>query len=88
MDIKLVDTKGRVSLGAEFAGKTVIVEKERGRIIIKPAVVIPESEAWLFANEEAKAAVLRGLEDARKGRFSKNPPNVSEDAKLDEDHDS
>ena len=82
MVTKVVDSKGRVALGAEFAGKTVIIERERGQIIIKPAVVLPENEAWLFKNAQAKQAVLSGIEEARQGKFSKSPPNLDANAEF------
>jgi hypothetical protein len=42
-----------------------------GQIVLDPQVTIPASEAWLFKNPEALAAVRRGLDDAVKGRVSK-----------------
>jgi hypothetical protein len=40
-----------------------------GQIVLDPQVTIPASEAWLFRNPEAIAAVRRGLEDAAQGRL-------------------
>jgi len=42
-----------------------------GQIVLDPQVTIPASEAWLFKNPEALAAVRRGLNDAAQGRVSK-----------------
>jgi hypothetical protein len=42
-----------------------------GQIVLDPQVTIPASEAWLFKNPEALAAVRRGLKDAAEGRVSK-----------------
>ena len=42
-----------------------------GQIVLDPQVTIPASEAWLFNNPEANAAVRRGLNDAAQGRVSK-----------------
>lgn len=35
--------------------------------------VEPESDDWLMDNPEAQASVLRGIEDARAGRFGDDP---------------
>ena len=42
-----------------------------GQIVLDPQVTIPASEAWLFNNPDALAAVRQGLSDAAKGRVSK-----------------
>ena len=39
-------------------------------------------ENWLEQNEEAKASVLRGIEQAKNGEFSDNPPDLEADTKL------
>lgn len=71
---KKIDSKGRLLLGEELAGTTVLIEKRaNGEYIIKPAVVIPASEKWLFDNEEAMSSVMLGLKQAREGKFVKNP---------------
>ena len=80
MTIKTLDKKGRITLGAEFAGKTVIVDDSNPDcIVIKPVVVIPADEAWLYKNETALNHVRKGLEEAREGTFSDTPPNVEAD---------
>lgn len=39
---------GQVSLGKEFAGRTVIIDNpEQGVWVIRTAQVIPDNEAWL-----------------------------------------
>ena len=45
--LKTIDGKGRLTLGREFAGRTVQVEKDDGGIVIKFYRVVPEREAWL-----------------------------------------
>ncbi|MBM3795540.1 MAG: hypothetical protein FJW31_16100 [Acidobacteria bacterium] len=43
---------GQISLGKEFAGRTVIVEEaERGVWMIRAAQVIPDNERWLHTPE-------------------------------------
>jgi hypothetical protein len=82
---KLVDSKGRVALGSRFANRMVLIdESEPGRIIIMPAVAIPEHEAWLYKNQDALGLVRQGLADAREGRFAEEAPDVAKDAEDDE----
>ena len=83
MSTKLVDNKGRVMLGSAFAGRMVIIDDaDPDRVIITPAIAIPEREAWLYKNEEALRLVREGLEQARKRQFSKEPPDLNADAAL------
>jgi hypothetical protein len=83
MNVKVVDKKGRVVLGNGLAGRMVIInDADPDRIVITPAVAVPESEAWLYKNEEALNLVRKGLDQARKGQFSKVPPDLSGDAAL------
>jgi len=82
MVIKLADSKGRVALGTKYAGRMLIIDdSDPDRLVLTPAVAIPEREAWLFKNSEALEAVRRGLEDARAGKFA-GPPDLEEDAGL------
>lgn len=79
---KATDGKGRVSLGARFANRTVIVEElSETEMVIKIARVIPENEAWLYDNAKALAAVRKGLAQARAGDISSGPDLVA-DRKL------
>jgi hypothetical protein len=72
----IADPKGRVTLGREYAGATLLVEKsENGVVTLRPAVTIPAGEAWLWRNREAAALVQAGLDEARQGRHAK-PPNL------------
>ena len=83
MTTKIVDTKGRLMLGNRFAGRMVIIDdSDPERIVVKPAVAIPEREAWLYKNAEALTRVRAGLEQARKGQVSKSPPDLDADAGL------
>jgi hypothetical protein len=80
---KLVDNKGRLMLGNRLAGRMVIVDdSDPNRIVITPAVAIPEREAWLYKNAEALNRVRAGLEQARRGQLSANPPDLEADADL------
>lgn len=71
--IKTVDSRGRLVLGPEYAGRTMIVDIREGQILLTPAVVIPEQEVWLYRNKEALASVQRGLKQAREGKLASNP---------------
>ena len=58
---KTADNKGRIGLGAIFANRSVIIQRlNETEMVIKLARVIPESEAWLYDNAEALAAVRTG----------------------------
>ncbi len=83
MATKVVDSKGRIALGSRFVGRTVIVDdSDPERIVITPAVVIPESEAWLYRNKKALNSVRKGLAEAQERRFAKDTPNLDEDSTL------
>jgi hypothetical protein len=53
--VKRVGTSGQISLGKEFAGRTVLVESpEPGVWVIKTATTIPESELWLHQPQDCQ----------------------------------
>ena len=80
---KSADSKGRVTLGGHFANRAVIVEhRGHDEVVVRLARVIPEREAWLYENPQALASVRRGLDQARKAKVTKNPPNLKAAAKL------
>lgn len=78
METKTVDHRGRLTLGPEFAGKTVIVRKTKHGISITPAVVVAEHEAWLLKNPEAVASIRRGISQAAEGKFAASPVEIDE----------
>jgi hypothetical protein len=86
MITRMADSKGRITLGKKFARKTFLVEENNeNEIKLQLTRVIPESEAWLYKNLDAKESVLRGLEQARARRFSESPPDlVGDQALVDE----
>jgi len=67
------DSKGRVTLGEAFANRTFIIREEGGSLILEPARVIPEREAWIYENERAIASVRRGLAEAKARKFAAAP---------------
>ena len=81
MTTRVVDSKGRIALGSRFVGRTVIVDDSAtDRIVVTPAVVIPEREARLYRNEKALTSVRQGWAEARRRRLSKKSPDRRADA--------
>lgn len=77
---KKIDAKGRLLLGEKFANQSVIIETQKdGTILLKPAVVIPITEAWLYKNKSAFQSVKRGLEQASSGQFAEDPRSSKDD---------
>ena len=59
--VKRVGASGQISLGKEFAGRTVLVDStEPGVWLIKTAHTIPDAELWLH-QPEAAARLDRAL---------------------------
>ena len=80
MITKTLDAKGRVTLGSQFAGQTVIIDDSNPTCItIKPVVMIPADEAWLYKNQTALGLVRQGLDDARCGNLAEASPDVDVD---------
>ena len=84
METKVVDSRGRLALGAKFAGKTVIVQESDNQIVISPAVVIPEYAAWLWKNEAARQSLERGIQQAQQRQFVSDPPVIDPAWALEE----
>jgi len=69
-----VDSKNRITLGPSGLVKVSsykVYRNSLGQYVLDPQTTIPAYEAWLFQNETAKAAVAKGLEEARGGKISK-----------------
>ncbi len=65
------DSKGRVNLGAAYAGQLFQMTTEDGRIILDKAALVPERELWLHKSREAQTAVEKGLQEAEQGKIQK-----------------
>jgi len=68
------DSKKRVVLPASLVREDIIYHiysNSLGQIVLDPQITIPASEAWLFKNPTAIAAVQRGLADAAQGKVSR-----------------
>ena len=76
------DSKGRLTLGDAFKNRTVIVEQRGDELVVRLARVIPETEAWLYANPDALASVRRGLAQAKRKVLSKKGPDLAAARKL------
>ena len=76
--MKRADSKGRITLGEAFANRTLLVEEQDGRIILRVARVIPESEAWLYENPAALDAVRKGLQQAKARNLQDGPKLFAE----------
>ena len=60
--VKQVGASGQISLGKEFAGRTVVVDSsEPGVWVIKTAQTIPDSELWLH-QPKASARLDRAMD--------------------------
>lgn len=65
-----LDSKKRITLKkikSEIRQYKIYVNTA-GQIILDPQVMIPASEAWLFKNKKALAAVRKGLEESAAGK--------------------
>ena len=50
VNVQQVGTNGQISLGKQFAGRQVLVEKqEAGVWSVRTATVVPDNERWLHA---------------------------------------
>ena len=70
---KLVDSKGRITLGKSFANKVVIIKDLGDEVFIRLGRVIPESESWLYESKEALTMVREGLSQAQNNEFASGP---------------
>jgi hypothetical protein len=71
--VKVVGSSGQISLGKQYAGRTVLVEKvEEGVWLLKIASVIPDNELWLHT-EPAKSRIDQAIVWAEK-----NPPEETD----------
>ena len=51
MEVKTIGNSGQISLGKEYAGRTVMIEEiETGTWMIRTAQVIPDNEMWLHTS--------------------------------------
>jgi len=80
VDTRPLDSKHRITLGGRLHklmmskmridSYRVFVGKE-GDILLRPAVSIPASEAWVYRDPEVIGKIRKGLEEAREGQTEK-----------------
>jgi hypothetical protein len=78
--IKTVDSKNRINLGEKvlkaISSKSkadaykVFVGKD-GDILLKPVVVVPSREAWIYDNPKVLKQIRDGLSEASEGKVEK-----------------
>lgn len=80
VDTRPLDSKHRITVGGKLrklmAGKMkidsyqVFIGKE-GDILLRPAVSVPSSEAWVYRNPAVIGKIRRGLKEAAEGKIEK-----------------
>lgn len=80
VDTRPLDSKHRITLGGrlyrllmskmKIDSYKVFVGKG-GDILLRPAVSIPSSEAWVYRNPEVIGKIRKGLEEAEEGKAEK-----------------
>ena len=80
VDTRPLDSKHRITLGGRLqkllASKMnidsyqVFVGKE-GDILLRPAVSVPSSEAWVYRNPKVIGKIRQGLKEAAEGKIEK-----------------
>jgi putative transposon-encoded protein len=69
--VKTVGASGQISIGKEYSGRTVLIEKiEEGVWLIKTAQIIPDSERWIH-EEPAKYRIRQAIAWAEENRPNK-----------------
>ena len=60
-ELKTVGKSGQISLGKNYAGKTLRLDRlADGRIILTAVAMVPESQLWILA-EPHRSRIERGL---------------------------
>jgi hypothetical protein len=60
-EIKTVGKSGQISLGKNYAGKTLRLDRlEDGRIVLTAVAMVPESQLWTLG-EPHRSRIERGL---------------------------
>ena len=73
--VKVVGSNGQISLGKEYAGRQVLVEEQaKGVWLIRTALVVPESEAWLH-QPKARAELASAFDWARRNAPKSSDPD-------------
>lgn len=89
-----MDDKFRISLGS-FLSKDErdqlsafrICRQADGKIVLDPLIEIPAREHWLYKNPKAMASLMRGIDDAKKGRIVEMDIDFSKFVDEEDSHD-
>ncbi len=74
LSTRMVDARGRLTLGKEFADHLVLVKRVgEGVLQTVLAEAVPARESWLYKNPEALSMVLEGVEQAKAGDLTAGP---------------
>ena len=80
VDTRPLDSKYRITLGGRLQRLMMSKMKidsyqvflgKSGDILLKPAVSIPSSEAWVYGNSEVIGKIRKGLQEAGEGKTEK-----------------
>ena len=80
VDTRPLDSKHRITLGGRLQKLMMSRMKidsyqvflgKSGDILLKPAVSIPSSEAWVYGNLEVIGKIRKGLQEAGEGKAEK-----------------
>lgn len=80
VDTRPLDSKNRITLGGKlqklitgrmkFDSYQIFLGKE-GDILLRPAVSVPSSEAWVYSNPKVIGKIRQGLKEASEGKTEK-----------------
>lgn len=83
--VKVIGANGQISLGKEFAGKTVVIEIVRAGVwVIKSGQFMPDSEQWVHASDHMPK-LETALEWAEKNQPADNFDELSKGISSDKD---
>jgi hypothetical protein len=75
VEIKVVGKSGQISLGKNYAGKTMRLERRQdGTVLITAVAMVPESQLWT-AEEPDRSRIARGLAWAATTAPKESDPN-------------
>jgi hypothetical protein len=79
--VKVVGVNGQVSLGKEFAGKTVLIDQiDETTWVIKSGIFVPDSEKWLYQGKNL-AKLEKALEWVEKNASKDNFDELAKGSK-------
>ena len=65
---KALEAIGRIVGGESKDLRFTVACNEAGQILLTPEVTLPVHEAWLYKNKEAYQSIMRGIEQAKRGK--------------------